>query len=75
MSFEFFILQLKHNNPALFAAEKIQLSPKSLEIQLKRAYDCGHREATDKIPSKSDAGLDLFNTLFKKWASLKKSTT
>ena len=55
MSTDDYIWKLKKANPNIFAAEEIQISIPSFELQLRKAFEAGMQAGT---------GDNLFNSLF-----------
>ncbi len=71
-SFESYILVVKQNNKSLFEAQKIKISPKSLERLLEQSFYAGyeyHKELTEmnigsKIYNESNNPLNIFKDIF-----------
>ena len=65
MSFEKYILEIKSSNGQIFKAEKIQITPASLEKQLERAFWAGFRYCEDlKSNTKEQSPADIFSQMF-----------
>ena len=70
VSFEKYISEVKSNNKKLFAAEKIQITPKSLENLLEKSFNAGFIYCENlKNQTKDSGGTDfgnIFGDIFKK---------
>jgi hypothetical protein len=65
MSFEKYILEIKTSNGQIFKAEKIQITPASLEKQLERAFYAGFRHCEDlKKDAEKTSKSDIFSEIF-----------
>lgn len=56
--FESYILIIKENNKLLFAAEKIQIKPSSLENLLEKAFWAGFRYSDELRKNNKTSDLD-----------------
>jgi len=66
MNQEQYIQEKKRANPKLFAAEKMQMTPATFELQLRLAFEAGERHKADKMRAAVNDGMPDFMRGFMK---------